>query len=48
MVTKFGDIVECILRGLRETVEDDDQLLRTASTVFDGLLGDSAGRVRKQ
>lgn len=30
--------IESLLQGLRQTIEDDDQLLATASTVFDGLL----------
>jgi hypothetical protein len=30
--------VESVLAGLRETITDDDQLLATASAVFDGLL----------
>jgi len=30
--------IESLLQGLCQTIEDDDQLLATASTVFDGLL----------
>lgn len=30
--------IESVLAGLRETITDDDQLLATASAVFDGLL----------
>lgn len=30
--------IESVLQGLRQTIEDDDQLLATASAVFDGLL----------
>lgn len=30
--------IESLLHGLLQTIEDDDQLLATASTVFDGLL----------
>ncbi|MHB8354664.1 MAG: chromate resistance protein ChrB domain-containing protein [Burkholderiales bacterium] len=30
--------LECVLAGLRETITNDDQLLATASGVFDGLL----------
>ena len=30
--------VESILAGLRESIEDDDQLVRAAGAVFDGLL----------
>lgn len=30
--------IESLLQGLLQTIEDDDQLLATASTVFDGLL----------
>ena len=30
--------VESVLAGLRETTTDDDQLLATATNVFDGLL----------
>lgn len=30
--------IESLLQGLHQTIEDDDQLLATASTVFDGLL----------
>jgi hypothetical protein len=30
--------VESVLAGLRETLEDDDQLLKAAGAVFDGLL----------
>ncbi len=30
--------IESVLTGLRETVDHDDRLLATASTVFDGLL----------
>ncbi|WP_308443488.1 chromate resistance protein ChrB domain-containing protein [Deefgea tanakiae] len=30
--------IESVLAGLREAIHDDDQLLQTASAVFDGLL----------
>jgi hypothetical protein len=30
--------IDSALQGLRQTIEDDDPLLATASTVFDGLL----------
>ena len=30
--------VESVLAGLRETITDDDQLLATACSLFDGLL----------
>jgi hypothetical protein len=30
--------IESVLKGLRESIQDDDQLLIAASTVFDGLL----------
>jgi hypothetical protein len=30
--------VESVLNGMRESISNDDQLLMTASTVFDGLL----------
>jgi hypothetical protein len=30
--------IECVLAGLREAIDDDDQFLATASSVFDGLL----------
>jgi hypothetical protein len=30
--------IDSVLQGLRQTIEDDDQLLATASAVFDGLL----------
>ena len=30
--------VEAVLAGLRETVQEDDQLIRTSGVVFDGLL----------
>jgi hypothetical protein len=30
--------IESVLNGMRESIQDDDQLLKAASTVFDGLL----------
>jgi hypothetical protein len=30
--------IDSALQGLRQTIEDDDPLLATASAVFDGLL----------
>jgi hypothetical protein len=30
--------IDSVLQGLRQTIEDDDQLLAAASAVFDGLL----------
>ena len=32
--------VEKILRGMRDSIQDDDELLRSASTVFDGLFAE--------
>ena len=36
-----ADGVATVLRGLRDSIDDDDRLLIAASTVFDGLLGKS-------
>ncbi len=30
--------IESVLAGLRDSIDDDDQLMKAASTVFDGLL----------
>lgn len=37
--------IESVLAGLRDAIDDDDQLVKAASTVFDGLLASFETRV---
>ena len=40
--------IESVLAGLREAITDDDQLLATANSVFDGLLANFQKEDMKQ